>query len=566
MPVAGQPLACIQVAANSSWRPYGDGMLALPMSPLDFSLTNFDDDVPGYEMTPDEGYAACQLGDSGTGAFLTSLPEQDNGGQIDVSQLQTPSSLLPFDITIDGVHEQPDSSNENGKGADTATTISSSIFSAELVNLEELLDLDKDTCSRTERATTVASEDDCCPGSPEAVYSATSLFGLKDFLVQNVRKSKASQVAKFIRELESVFGPPSMSPPDKYSERPRASVEDDFHEQKWCNALFQDPRCPITSFLTRSYVDEVLERSKKVGAGPLASAFAESIWAMGKYVSALNESGRNALKLKHEAYQSLLVALNFRRSVHSCASSLLKLQSLILLSMIACMLDETNAGELIAAAVFCARGLGVLDGRRTHLKASGNTEQQLVERAVLFLFSLEGGHSVDHGMPPMMSKQWLAQCYQLRDNPKVSATTVSQAELMSSILCSQYSPDALSGDFLQSAKDHLVRLEASMQRLNAWSAKNQICSSYADARTKLSSSKDPNSRQLAISGFYSYHLSIFFIHCPWIPLVASQQANAGSDEDMLQLRHCCIGACIHSAFATIELSNDLLNTDPKLAR
>lgn len=67
------------------------------------------------------------------------------------------------------------------------------------------------------------------------------------------------------------------------------------------------------------------------------------------------------------------------------------------------MVDETCAGELIATAVFCVRGLGVLDGRRAQLKASGNNEQQLLERAVLFLFSLEGGHSVDHGMPPVKS-------------------------------------------------------------------------------------------------------------------------------------------------------------------
>ena len=70
-------------------------------------------------------------------------------------------------------------------------------------------------------------------------------------------------------------------------------------------------------------------------------------------------------------------------------------------AIIACMVDETCAGELIAAAVFCARGLGILDGRRAQLKTNGNTEQQLVEKAVLFLFSFEGGHSVDHGMPPV---------------------------------------------------------------------------------------------------------------------------------------------------------------------
>lgn len=165
-----------------------------------------------------------------------------------------------------------------------------------------------------------------------------------------------------------------------------------------------------------------------------------------------------------------------------------------------------------------------------------------------------------------MSKQWLAQCYQLRDNPKVSAATVSQAELMSSILCSQYSPDALSGDFPDSAKDHLFRLEASMQLLNAWSAKNQICYSYADIRKELSISKDPSQRKLAISGFYLYHLSVFFIHCPWIPSAASHQTDSGSDEATLQLRDRCLGACLPSAFATIELSNDLVNNDTKLAR
>lgn len=65
------------------------------------------------------------------------------------------------------------------------------------------------------------------------------------------------------------------------------------------------------------------------------------------------------------------------------------------------MVDETCAGECIAAAVFCARGLSILEGRRAPQKTSGNTEQQLLGKAVLFLFTFEGDHSVDHGMPPV---------------------------------------------------------------------------------------------------------------------------------------------------------------------
>lgn len=111
------------------------------MSPLDFALTGFDDDIHGYEMTPGQGYGTYQLNTSSNGEFSTSLSDQDNGGQIDLSQPETPSSLLPFDRMDDGVHEQHETmqdSNEDGKGADTATTMSSSIFSAELVNLDEV--------------------------------------------------------------------------------------------------------------------------------------------------------------------------------------------------------------------------------------------------------------------------------------------------------------------------------------------------------------------------------------------------------------------------------------------
>lgn len=64
----------------------------------------------------------------------------------------------------------------------------------------------------------------------------------------------------------------------------------------------------------------------------------------------------------------------------------------------------TYTGECIAAAVFCARGLGILDSRRAQQKSGGYAEQDLIERAVLFLFSFEGGHSVDHGMPPVSLK------------------------------------------------------------------------------------------------------------------------------------------------------------------
>lgn len=73
-------------------------------------------------------------------------------------------------------------------------------------------------------------------------------------------------------------------------------------------------------------MDEVLDRSQKVGADPLASIFSDSILALGRYASTLNEPGKTAHKSKHEAQQSLVKVLDFKRSVQNCSSSLLKLQ------------------------------------------------------------------------------------------------------------------------------------------------------------------------------------------------------------------------------------------------
>lgn len=160
----------------------------------------------------------------------------------------------------------------------------------------------------------------------------------------------------------------------------------------------------------------------------------------------------------------------------------------------------------------------------------------------------------------------MAQCYQLRDNARISSSTVSRTELMSAVLYSQYSPESLSGDLQQSAKDHLSRVEASMQRLNSWSTKNHISPSPTDLRKVLSNSEDTDHRHRAIRDFYSYHLSVFFINCPWLPLFTSHQVSISGDEATLQLQQRSIETCLHSAFATIELSNCLLDSGSKMIR
>lgn len=266
MATVGQPLACIQVAPNSGWRSYGDDMLVLPMSPLDFTLTSFDENASGCEIAPDQDYGTYQISNNNTGTFSTPLADQENDGQADVSRLETPASLPSFDVTMDDAQEQPETgkaSNESEHSFNSNTAICSDIFSAGLVNIDEvsraykifqercahlvrpesgsaefgtqqILDLDKD--NHTEREMSVVSkETERFLEMRETVYSAASSFGLKELLIQASLKSKESQMTRFIQELEEVFGQSNMSPPDSYCEQPRISLEDDFQKRKWCN-------------------------------------------------------------------------------------------------------------------------------------------------------------------------------------------------------------------------------------------------------------------------------------------------------------------------------------------
>lgn len=116
-------------------------MLILPMSPLDFTLTSFDENVSGCEIAPDQDYGTYQISNINTGTFSTPLADQENDGQIDVSRLETPASLPPFDITMDDAQEQPETgkaSNESEDSVNSNTAICSDIFSAGLVDIDEV--------------------------------------------------------------------------------------------------------------------------------------------------------------------------------------------------------------------------------------------------------------------------------------------------------------------------------------------------------------------------------------------------------------------------------------------
>lgn len=107
-------------------------MLALPLSPLDFTLTSFEESVSGCEVTPDQDYGTF---DFNTAAFSTPCAGPENGDKIDISRLETPKSLASFDITIDNTQK---SSEPRPPSNGSEDSVESDTFSAGLVNIDDV--------------------------------------------------------------------------------------------------------------------------------------------------------------------------------------------------------------------------------------------------------------------------------------------------------------------------------------------------------------------------------------------------------------------------------------------
>lgn len=150
--MVGQPLSCIQVAPHGGWRTYGDDMLALPLSPLDFTLTSFEESVPGCELTPDQDYGSFHFSNPNTATFSTPCAGPENGEKIDISRLDTPKSLASFNLTIDGTQEPPEARPASNGSEDS---VESDTFSAGLVNIDDVSKFHR--CSGTTEIVPVCS-------------------------------------------------------------------------------------------------------------------------------------------------------------------------------------------------------------------------------------------------------------------------------------------------------------------------------------------------------------------------------------------------------------------------
>ncbi|KAK2016087.1 integral membrane protein DUF6 [Colletotrichum eremochloae] len=302
----------------------------------------------------------------------------------------------------------------------------------------------------------------------------------------------------------------------------------------------------VANFLTRSAVDRIIKESREPDADILVTVFVNAIVAIGYHTTCLRGQEVLGVDEMRDSRLRLSSVLALHTKIQTLPSSLVKLQVVI-----ARMCDESLVWDKIIAAVSCARELRLVHTARIQQPSLNAEDQELAQRSVWFLYSLETDYAIHHGMLPMLDLEWETRFPSFGRGDDMIAVSYTYSELLHSVLKFQYSPRALAKS---SSAYHLKdRLQASCHALNEWISRlpaplNEAC----DAKN-LQDIKDDRQLREAFRVFCMYHRAIFFIHCPWISATSPDGMKSFRVAELTRKK--CAERCIESAFAVVKLAN-----------
>ncbi|OIW34361.1 hypothetical protein CONLIGDRAFT_709710 [Coniochaeta ligniaria NRRL 30616] len=322
----------------------------------------------------------------------------------------------------------------------------------------------------------------------------------------------------------------------------------------------------------------IIEQSRQSTAQVLNMTFAQAVLAIGSHTCLMRGTRvPSSNVVARDTRQRLSAALRCFHSIRSLPDGLLKLQVLLLLVIISGLWDQSMTGELVTAAVQCARNLRLIPSGRPDVQVP-TAQFGLAERAVLFLYYSEASHAMHHGMPPLMDRQWITLSRNSGNIvPDDLTADCSLVAIIHSIVRRQYSPGVLHNYVLTSSADRIKQLDANEEQLKKWLASHpasttadRIRVASAFLESMASSTSERKSRLL--HAFCLYHRAVFFVFCPWIASLTTQ--IDGKDvlepqstcDGWSKMRSRCVEAALDSAFAVIEVASILTLSDTMTTR
>ncbi|KAI1311775.1 hypothetical protein F5Y03DRAFT_288766 [Xylaria venustula] len=414
-----------------------------------------------------------------------------------------------------------------------------------------------------------------CRPDAEIDFRLTMAFGLPDLPSPSGESRKHLEICRILRDLTRSQLPISHQRDAGIRSRPSLSKTTQESTIGRCIKACFESNAEVPMFLRK---EDVAKSISDVRESPhpdaMSSLFSDAIIAMG-----LDAEKRVPSVDWSEQFRALLGALVDLKSV---PSSLLKLQTAILLSIIASNINDSQLSEMLDIGVHCVRELRFTNSTTIRKTLTHADDQTLAKRSVWVLYCLEARFAVTRGIAPLLHTDFIDHLPAAPDYPEkhdVLVLQVAATELLARTSSRVYVQP-------MSAKT-TTELQACTSELSRWRRclPDHVKQLVTGRGFEGLRGDDDAGAKLRL--FCSYYECVYLLFGPWLqPLLESmppRQADPVRDRDVLLnveegnesatdprvALNGTLERCLESAYTIVSHAkeiNGIVTTDKSLAR
>ncbi|KAI0449775.1 hypothetical protein F5B21DRAFT_493282 [Xylaria acuta] len=417
-----------------------------------------------------------------------------------------------------------------------------------------------------------------CRTDADIDFRFTTSFGLAELPTPRRDSRKHLEICRILRNLTKSQSPTSNTKDGSIQSRP--SLSKTTHEatiQRCVQACFES-NAEIPMFLHRA---KVVKRISEVRESPhadvLSSLFSDAIIVMGLDALRNPVDERRAPSIDSaERFRSLLDAL---ADLNAVPSSLLKLQTAVLLSVIASNINDSRLSEVLSMGVHCVRELRFTNSNIIRKTFTHADDQKIAKCSVWVLYCLETSFSITRGIPPLLHADFIDHLPTAPGHPEKHDALVLQvaaavllARTFSRVYVQPMSPKTT------------TELQACTSELARWSSCLPDHAKQLVAGRGFEGLRGDDDAGAKLRLFCSYHECVYLLFGPWLPpllesmpplqatpshdgdVLLNAEAGAGSPTDRRLALANTLERCLESAYTIVSHANEIVAVDKTLAR
>ncbi|KAI1176854.1 hypothetical protein F4777DRAFT_544573 [Nemania sp. FL0916] len=419
-----------------------------------------------------------------------------------------------------------------------------------------------------------------CRADADIDFRFTTSFGLAELPTPRGDSRKHLEICRILRSLTKSQSPTSKSKDNVIIFKSGHSLSKTTHEatiQRCIIACFEG-NAEIPLFLRKANVaKKISEVRESPNPDVVSSLFSDAIIAMG--LNALRNSADDRCAPALDGIEQFRSLLDGLADLDAVPSSLLKLQTSVLLSIIASNINDSRLSETLSIGVHCVRELRFTSSNIIRKTITHADDQKLAKRSVWVLYCLETSYSVTRGIPPLLHPDFIDHLPAASDHVEKHDTLVLQ------IAAAALLARSLSRVYVQptSAKT-TAELQACTAELGRWRSSLSDHARQLVAGRGFESLRGDDDAGAKLRLFCAYHECVYLLFAPWLPpllesaslpqvaaihgsdSLSDAETGSRSPTDRRLALVDTLERCLESAYTIVSHANEIIAVDKTLAR